>query len=313
MIPYAKLRARARASAARPPRMPARVVIARTPARARRVRDGRGRCVNTSHRAASSASSAASPPRAKSPTARPIRPPIRSCSTRPPASRLRARVRLVAEQLEELGARAVERGDAEPAAVLERQVDAAELEIARHVLQEVDELQPGADVVARGDELGLVRRAAAGRAPADRRGRPSGGSTPSGRPRSRTRRCADPSGSPRSAAGTARAEARTRGWSARAPASPATTAPPSSRRRAPAPARRARRVGRPRPRRRGCRRAGRSRRRARRCGRRRRGKSTEATGKFSVRARRATTDSFHPTSLTGPAPLVNRPRLPRVG
>ena len=40
-------------------------------------------------------------------------------------------------------------------AVLGRQVDAAELEVARHVLQEVDELQSRADVVARGDELRL--------------------------------------------------------------------------------------------------------------------------------------------------------------
>ena len=85
-----------------------------------------------------------------------MRPPIRSCSTRPPARRLRARAASYRSKLEELGARSVERGHAEHAPVLEREVDAAELEIARHVLQEVDELQPGADVVARGDELGLV-------------------------------------------------------------------------------------------------------------------------------------------------------------
>ena len=61
--------------------------------------------------------------------------------------------------------------------------------------------------------------------PADRVGRMAA-VLASGRPRSRTRRCADPSGSPRSAAGTARAEARTRGWSAQAPASPATIGSP---------------------------------------------------------------------------------------
>src|SRR5213593_1847564 len=48
--------------------------------------------------------------------------------------------RLVTKQLEQLGSRAVEHGHAERTAVVERQVDAAELEIARHVLQEVDEL-----------------------------------------------------------------------------------------------------------------------------------------------------------------------------
>src|SRR5712691_1858507 len=48
--------------------------------------------------------------------------------------------RLVTKQLDELRARTVERDHAEPTAVLERQIDATELEIARHVLQEVDEL-----------------------------------------------------------------------------------------------------------------------------------------------------------------------------
>src|SRR5439155_3833650 len=67
--------------------------------------------------------------------------------------------RLVTKQLEQLGSWTVEHGHAERAAVVERQVDAAELEIARHVLQEVDELQPGADVVARGDQLGVVVQA----------------------------------------------------------------------------------------------------------------------------------------------------------
>src|SRR6266566_636940 len=66
---------------------------------------------------------------------------------------------LVTKQLEQLGSRAVEHGHAEGTAVVERQVDTAELEIARHVLQEVDELQPGADVVTRGDQLGLAVQA----------------------------------------------------------------------------------------------------------------------------------------------------------
>ena len=50
-------------------------------ASASRAREGRGRCVKMSQRAASSASSAARPPRAKSPIARPTRPPMRECKT----------------------------------------------------------------------------------------------------------------------------------------------------------------------------------------------------------------------------------------
>src|SRR5438128_504521 len=59
---------------------------------------------------------------------------------------------LEAEQLQQLWGRAIERGHAEATPVLGREIDPAELEIARNVLQEVDELQTGADVVARGDQ-----------------------------------------------------------------------------------------------------------------------------------------------------------------
>src|SRR5438874_2744165 len=59
--------------------------------RASRARDGFGRCVKTSQLAASSASSAARPPRAKRPTARPSRPPIRARSTSPARSSVTAR------------------------------------------------------------------------------------------------------------------------------------------------------------------------------------------------------------------------------
>ena len=115
--------------------------------------------MNTSHCADSSASSAARPPRANSPTARPIRPPIPSCNTRPPARRLRARAASYRSNSRSSGLGRSSAVTPNLHAVLEREVDAAELEIARHVLQEVDELQPGADVVARGDELGLAVQA----------------------------------------------------------------------------------------------------------------------------------------------------------
>src|SRR5262245_49429606 len=61
-------------------------------------------------------------------------------------------LRLELERARQLRARAVEHSDAEATPVLRRQIDAAELEVTRHVLQEVDELEPGADVVARADE-----------------------------------------------------------------------------------------------------------------------------------------------------------------
>src|SRR5438477_2093575 len=59
--------------------------------RASRARDGLGRPEKTSKRARSSASTAASPPRAKAVTARPVRPPSLGPSGSPAASRPRAR------------------------------------------------------------------------------------------------------------------------------------------------------------------------------------------------------------------------------
>ena len=106
--------------------------------------------------AASSASSAASPPREKSATARPSRPPICSRSTSPAAEQLRGSLRLEPEQRAQLLGRPVERRVAERAPVVRRQVDASQLEVARHVLQEVHELEAGADRVARLDELRVV-------------------------------------------------------------------------------------------------------------------------------------------------------------
>ena len=64
-------------------------------------------------------------------------------------------------------------GSPKRAPVLGRQIDAPELEVARHVLQEVDELQARAHGVARRDELGIVEPRAARRARAGRTGRPS--------------------------------------------------------------------------------------------------------------------------------------------
>ena len=62
---------------------------------------------------------------------------------------------LEAEQREQLRIRTVELRHAEASPVVHGQIDATELEVARHVLQEVHELQAGAHVVARRDELGL--------------------------------------------------------------------------------------------------------------------------------------------------------------
>ena len=81
---------------------------------------------------------------------------MRARSTSPARKQRRRPGRLEPEQRAEVVARPVERGVPEPGTVVRRQIDAAELEIARHVLQEVDELEPGADGVARSDELGVV-------------------------------------------------------------------------------------------------------------------------------------------------------------
>ena len=110
-----------------------------------------------SQSARSSASSAASPPRAKSATARPTRPPpSRRPSSSPDESSAARPLGLELEQPPQLRARPVELLDAEAAPVLRGQVDAPEREVARHVLQEVDELQPGADVVGERDRLQVV-------------------------------------------------------------------------------------------------------------------------------------------------------------
>src|SRR5205823_4886354 len=83
----------------------------------------------------------------------------------PPAERAAGREvaprasRLERQQLDQLLARRVELRDPEPAAVVSRQVDAAELEVSRDVLDEVDELEAGADVVAQGDGLGIAEPA----------------------------------------------------------------------------------------------------------------------------------------------------------
>src|SRR5581483_1648527 len=67
--------------------------------------------------------------------------------------------RLEAEERGEPGVRPVERRVAEAAPVLGGEIDAAELEVARDVLEEVDELQAGAHRVARGHEAGIVEPA----------------------------------------------------------------------------------------------------------------------------------------------------------
>src|SRR4051794_1739334 len=66
---------------------------------------------------------------------------------------------LETEQRAKVVAWPVERRRPEALAVFAGQVHAAELEVARHVLQEVHELEPGADRVARRDELGVVEPA----------------------------------------------------------------------------------------------------------------------------------------------------------
>src|SRR5438046_6955141 len=60
------------------------------------------------------------------------------------------------EQLPQLRRGPVERRVAELLAILPRQVDTAELEVAGHVLEEVHELEAGADVVRGGDRALVV-------------------------------------------------------------------------------------------------------------------------------------------------------------
>ena len=194
--------------------------------RARRARDGFGRWVKMSQPASSSASSAASPPRAKSPTARPRRPPIRARSVSPCAQQRRCALGLETEQRAQLVARTVELRIAEALPVLGREVHAPELEVTRHVLEEVDELQPGADGVARGDELVVVEPAQhAEHEPPARIGGVDAVLLQC-RPTSRSPRRAGRSDSPRSAAGRAHVEGRTPARSAARSASPARWARP---------------------------------------------------------------------------------------
>ena len=122
--------------------------------------------------ASSSASSAARPPRAKRPTALPTRPPIASRRRSPAPSRPRARRASCSRHRRSGSFGASSVVDAEPAPIVGGEIDAAEREVARDVLEEVHELEPGADVVRPGDELRLVRAADhAEHEPPDRVGR----------------------------------------------------------------------------------------------------------------------------------------------
>ena len=177
-------------------------------------RDGRGRWVKTSQPASSSASSAASPPRAKRPTAaRSARRSAPAGAARPASS---PRARSASNRSKRVSGSfgASSTVDVVAAAVLGRQVDPPELEVARDVLEEVDELEPGADVVGGAHELLVVRPPEQPEhEPADRVGRVV--AVPLHLvPGRRTRACAGRSGCTRSGAGTARAEGRTRGSSA---------------------------------------------------------------------------------------------------
>ena len=116
--------------------------------------------MKTSYSARSSASSAAIPPRAKSATERPGRPPSARAERKTPAEERAGPLRLEPRQRPEaLRARAGELvlGDREAPEILLRQVDAAELQVSRWVLEEVHELKTGADRVAHLHERGLVQ------------------------------------------------------------------------------------------------------------------------------------------------------------
>ena len=116
--------------------------------------------MKTSYSARSSASSAASPPRAKSATERPARPPSARASGKPRLRSSRARSDSNRSQRPEaLRARAGELPlcDREAPEILLRQVDTAELEVARRILEEVHELKTRADRVAHLHERRLVQ------------------------------------------------------------------------------------------------------------------------------------------------------------
>ena len=116
--------------------------------------------MKTSYSARSSASSAARPPRAKSATERPGRPPSARASGKPRLRSERARSdsnRASDRKRSEPGPAQLVLGDREAPEILLRQVDAAELQVARRVLEEVHELETGADRVAHLHEHGLVQ------------------------------------------------------------------------------------------------------------------------------------------------------------
>ena len=114
--------------------------------------------MKTSQPARSSASSAARPP-ARVERDREPRPPAERPAQRQPL--LQERAGAGALEAKKLGDGRRQRpgevlvGDAEAPQVLLRQVDAPEREVARRVLEEVDELEPRADRVAHRDELGV--------------------------------------------------------------------------------------------------------------------------------------------------------------
>ena len=114
--------------------------------------------MKTSQSARSSASSAASPPRAKSATPGPTRPPSFRSELLAGAQQAARPLGLELEQPPQRLVRLPQLGDAEAPPVFGRQVHAPQREVARHVLQEVHQLQAGADVVGERNQLGLVVR-----------------------------------------------------------------------------------------------------------------------------------------------------------
>ena len=161
-MPKAKLRASLRVMRTTSAYASSRVTDGSAPRAARRAnvrRDGEGRPVNTSYLARARASRAARPPRAKSPTERPARPPSASASPNPRSRSGRARAALEREQRGHAlapGPGEIGVGDREPAQVLLGQIHPSERQVARRILEEVHELQAGAHVVAARHELGIA-------------------------------------------------------------------------------------------------------------------------------------------------------------
>ena len=116
--------------------------------------------MKTSYSARSSASSAASPPRAKSATERPGRPPSARASGKPRLRSSRARSdsnRASDRKRSEPGPASSRLCDREAPEILLRQIDPAKLEVPWRVLEEVHELKTRADRVAHLHERGLVQ------------------------------------------------------------------------------------------------------------------------------------------------------------